>query len=337
MAPPKFDPNATYAVPAFDPGGEFQAQATPAAPQAPQEGFAHSLGAQFGAPETTPTVGQALTQGVKNAVVGPAGMAASALYQQGKQSFDQLRQAYQAAKEGNTAGVGQHLITAVPIVGPALDKGADQYADKNYTGEAGTLLGASAQAAPLVAGGIEAAGNGSPGITPASVMDKIPTRGKAGAIFNDLNTKLADQPVPLQNAAAPLQRAIEVAVRGGTMPGPVKALLDRSQMTEPMTFPEARDYQASLSDLSSSDKMAMNGRMRGAVAQLSQALYQDLRTAAESGGGMGGDYDKAMTQYRQASRINELMKASLKYGGKAALGAAGAGGAYEIGKAITDK
>src|SRR6185437_7556935 len=86
-----------------------------------------------------------------------------------------------------------------------------------------------------------------------ATIAKIPTRAAAGEIFNQLNTKLAQQPVPLQASAAPLQRAIEIAARGGNLPTPVKALLERSQAIEPMTFPEIRDYQASLSDLSASD------------------------------------------------------------------------------------
>jgi hypothetical protein len=75
--------------------------------------------------------------------------------------------------------------------------------------------------------------------------------------------------------------------------------------------------------------------MKGAVAQLNHALYQDIRQAAEAGGGYGDDFDKAMTQYRQASQIKDLLdsaknqvakegiKGIAKGAGIAAAGAAG--------------
>lgn len=191
----------------------------------------------------------------------------------------------------------------------------------NAIGQIGTgaiVGGAAAEAIPKVVGAVDAA------------IEKIPNRAKAGAIFNKLNTDLAQQPVTLDNSAAPLQRAIEIGARGGTIPGPVSALLQRAQAVEPMTFPEARDYQASLSDLSASDKMAMDGRMKGAVAQLNMALYQDVRQAAESGGGYGSDFDKAMTQYRQASNAKEIAQKVGKLAVKAAVG----GGATAAGVGI---
>lgn len=331
-ATPAFNPGAAYSVPAFDPSSSYQAQApaaaSRAAPEAKPEGFWHSLGAQFG---LTPEAAQSALQDQKDhplktaimAALGPAGDVAVSAYNQAKQSGGELVQAGKDAVSGNGAGAAYHAVKAVPFVGPALDKAAGQYADKNYTGEAGTLVGASAQAAPVVLGAADSAGVPRPNTTLANAMDKFPTRSGAGNIFNKLNTDLADQPVNLQNSAAPLQRAIEIGARGGTIPGPISALLQRAQAVEPMTFPEARDYQASLSDLSASDKMAMNGRMKGAVAQLSKALYSDLRDSAEAGGGLGSDYDKAMSQYSSASRNAEIAKNVAKWGGKSIATAAG--------------
>jgi hypothetical protein len=136
----------------------------------------------------------------------------------------------------------------------------------------------------------------------AEVPNLIPTRAKAGAMFDSLNKDLANQPVNLTRAAQPLQRVTEIGERGSTLPAPVNKLLQRSQGVAPMTFPEARDYQGSLSDLSASDKLAMNGRVRGGVAQLNKSLYDDLHDAA-SQAGRGDDYAKAMTDYRRASQI----------------------------------
>ena len=141
-APQYLDPNT----------GEPMKAATPQ-PKQP-EGFWHSLGAQFG---LTPEAAQAAAQDqkdhpIKNLLwdaLGPAGTVARGLYEQAKQSGSELGQARQAGTEGNQAAQAQHLIQAVPIVGPAISKAADQYADKDTYGEMGTLLGASAQAAPL--------------------------------------------------------------------------------------------------------------------------------------------------------------------------------------------
>ena len=121
------------------------------------------------------------------------------------------------------------------------------------------------------------------------------------------------------------------------MPAPVNALLTRAQAVEPMTFPEARDYQASLSDLSASDKLAMNGRMKGAVAQLSKGLYQDLRDSAEAGGGLGSDYDDAMSQYRRASQINNAVKNAGTYAAKGAVGTVGGSALYSMLKHLLDR
>ena len=168
----------------------------------------------------------------------------------------------------------------------------------------------------LLAGEAGAKGLGALG----DAFNAIPTRGKAGDLFNSLNTDLADHPVPLASSLKPLQRATELGVRGSTLPGPVDALLKRSQMTEPMTFPEARDYQSSLSDLSASDKLAMNKRMKGAVAQLNKSLYDDIHSSADAAG-RGEDYAQAMKDYSRASTIRDVAGKAAKYG----IGAAGLG------------
>ena len=135
-----------------------QTESTQAAP----EGFWHSLGATFG---VTPEAAQERIQNMKDhpikaaimALAGPAGTFAKGLYDQATQSGSEISQAAQAGKEGNTAGVAQHAITAIPIVGPAMNRATDQYAEGNYAGEMGTLTGAAAQAAPMVAGAADSA------------------------------------------------------------------------------------------------------------------------------------------------------------------------------------
>jgi hypothetical protein len=64
----------------------------------------------------------------------------------------------QAQKENNLPSAISHGISMVPMLGPALDKATDQYADKNYAGEMGTLSGLTAAAvAPKMLEGVPAA------------------------------------------------------------------------------------------------------------------------------------------------------------------------------------
>lgn len=151
----------------------------------PTEGFWHSLGAQFG---MTPEAAKAAVQDQKDHpiksfllnLVDPAGVARG-LVGQAKQSGGELGQAYQAAKHGNNPDAAVHAITAVPVVGPALAKGADQYAQGDYAGEAGTLLGASAQAAPAVLGAVDSAAPGRPVIPNPPGATAIASTAKSAA------------------------------------------------------------------------------------------------------------------------------------------------------------
>lgn len=56
-------------------------------------------------------------------------------------TVDNAKQAGRYAKEGNVPGAVTSAVSAVPFAGPLIDKAVDQYADKNYSGEMGTLVG----------------------------------------------------------------------------------------------------------------------------------------------------------------------------------------------------
>jgi hypothetical protein len=165
-----------------------------------------------------------------------------------------------------------------------------------------------------------------------AAVDAIPSTTRAGANFESLNSDLANTPVPLNATLKPLQRITEIGERGSTLPTAVSKLLQRSQGIADMTFPEARDFQSSLSDLSATDKMAMGGRVSGGLKQLSKALYTDIQDAAENAG-RGDDYAQAMKEYRQASGLKDMAKSA----GKLAMKGAGAYGAYSAYKDLTGK
>lgn len=137
------------------------------------EGFFHSLAAQFG---MTPEQLQQQQQDraahpviptLKDIAGGPALSILQGLYEQGKTSIQDIAKAVKDHAQGNNAQATVDATHAIPIMGPAIIKAAGQApaSTGNYAhdlenvitnpGAMGTLVGASAQAAPLVEGGIK--------------------------------------------------------------------------------------------------------------------------------------------------------------------------------------
>jgi len=159
--------------------------------EAPPEGLWHSLGSQLGitAEAAKQKLDEFRAHPIQQLLEGITGQTAIDGLTQGlMRSGSEVKQAYQAGKQGNTAGVVQHAVTAIPIVGPAMDKLADQQPTpkpgESYLsqvgdtltnpGSLGTLIGASAQAAPAVLGVADATVPGRPVIpNPAPVQAGI--------------------------------------------------------------------------------------------------------------------------------------------------------------------
>lgn len=261
--------------------------------------------------------------GLKDLVTHPINTLAkipAGLVDEGGRVASQLKEAWNTPNNEPMKAIDRTLY-ATPFFGSSLKKADEQAASGNIKGAVGTGLG--------TLGGIVAAGTGS-----GLAKEAIPSTAKAAGVFDMLNTELADHPVPLKATLKPLQRAAEVAARGGTLPKPLSDLLTRSQAIEPMTFPEIRDYQGALSDLSPADKMGMSGRMRGALSQVSKSLFSDIQDAAEEKG-LGSDYADAMKEFRQGSRIKDTAKTAGKMAVKGAAGAVGLGTGYGLLKNIT--
>src|ERR1019366_1871846 len=100
-----------------------------------------------------------IQEGLK-ALGGPAVGAAESLYNQWKQSTGEMAQAGSAAVSGNAPSAAVHAVSAIPIVGPAMNKMAEQapaatpgqsYASKvagaATLGNVGTAIGTAAQVA----------------------------------------------------------------------------------------------------------------------------------------------------------------------------------------------
>jgi hypothetical protein len=220
------------------------------------------------------------------------------------------------------AGPFVHPLDTIEGIGHAIAHPQDaghqivQGAMDNPAGALGNLVG----------GGVLGGAAGEAGGALAKV---VPTTGKAGAVFQDLNQSLANQPVNLTRSSGPMQQLEKVGAAGPGVPTTVGKMLDRSRMISPMNYPEARLFQENLAAPSTTEKMGMGGSMKGGVKQLNKAFYSDIKDAADQAG-RGDDYAKAMRDYRIASTAGNIAKNV----GKVAVPAAIGGGAYKLTRAL---
>jgi len=188
MGTPAFNPSGSYSVPSFDPKSDYQA-VPPIAKQGEgsPESFWSSLGHAVGIPTSMEEARQMsdandpLKHPIR-AIMGPGGQVIEGLYQGAKRSAGELGEAYDAAKQGNGAGVAEHSINAVPIVGSALKTMADQAPPltgsyMHQVGQVasnpaamGTAVGAAAQVAPIALSGLDAAAPSRPVIPSPPIL-----------------------------------------------------------------------------------------------------------------------------------------------------------------------
>lgn len=205
-----------------------------------------------------------------------------------------------------------------------FDKQPEQTLDQQYD-RAGQQVDAFAK--DPVASYVNAAGEAAPGLIAGAglhdIADAVPRTSRANAKFESLNKDLADLPVPLKSTLDPLQRATELGTRGGTLPKPVSDLLTRSQAVIDPTYPELRDYQSNLSDLSREQQGSLNKKMLSQVGRVNRGVYQDIYDAT-SGAGRGEDYASAMKEFRQAQQLKDIATKTAKVAIPTAAAAIGA-------------
>ncbi len=138
-------------------------------------------------------------------------------------------------------------------------------------------------------------------------LDFLPSAERAGRNFELVHSAARDTPVDLMGASVPALRAQELTRAGSTAPKVMNDFLNRipAHNSEPMLFPEARDFQASAGRLSASDKMAINPPMAAQVSGLAKALSEANQSAADSAG-VGKLYGDAMNEYRQAMKLKDF-------------------------------
>lgn len=296
---------------ASEPSTKQEASA-PAPPPTPS-GFLGSLGESSG----LKSLGQAVSHPADTLASLP-----SAISNEAGRVGTQLKEAWNTPNNQPLKALDRTLY-ATPFIGSSLKTADEQAASGNYRGAAGTSAGVLGSL--LIPGAAEEAGSG--------LKSLIPTRAKGGKILNSVMETARDQPVTLSpQTMAPLERTQQLAMAGGKPFGAADKLFQRIQSVNPLTYEEARDYASNMS-LSPEEKMGLKKSMKYEVPRLSQSFGQDIGRAAEAAG-VGPEYQRGMKVYRNGARLEDTAKGIAKYGGRAALGAAGAGGLYELNKAL---
>lgn len=163
----------------------------------------------------------------------------------------------------------------------------------------------------------------------SKVSEMVPTRAKAGRLFEDVMGAAADRPVTLTRSGDQLLRVRELADNGTSMPQAAGKLLRRVTDPEagPLTYRTARDFASNISRASANETMRLSPNMQREMGILSPLLNADVGDTAMAAG-KGPEYIKAMKMYSQASRnaatAKSIGKFALKYAPPLVVGGYGA-------------
>jgi len=187
-----------------------------------------------------------------------------------------------------------------------------------------TLAGGVGSALPIVAEMAMPTG-----VAVKAGMEVLPSATRAGAKFEQVMGAARNIPIETKGVGDAALRINQLAERGGSMPMAVRKILQR--MTDPqkaaMTYEEARDFASNISRLSADEAQRLTPVVRREVANLAAELNKANAEAAKLAG-KGAEYKAAMREYANAMKMRDALDAALKHSKKAALGAAGLGGAY---------
>lgn len=219
----------------------------------------------------------------------------------------------QSAFELSPAGMAYDAVKGkTPQAMTDLSQGVREHPEETLESTAGNIVG-----------GIDAGGM-APGVT-----DLIPTRGKAGQLFQSVMNDVGDRPVNLTRTMAPLERAQQLSARGHGNIALADNLYKRINTVNPLDYREARDWASGASRLSGQDKMSASPTLRSNFKQMSHALNEDIGDTASSAG-RGEDYAKAMRDYRRAAAMADTASAVGNVAKRAAIPVALGAGGYKL-------
>src|SRR5579872_1535255 len=156
----------------------------------------------------------------------------------------------------------------------------------------------------------------------------IPSAKRAAKAFEAVSAVAGDHPVQvtkgLSDSLVGIQQAVDA---GSSMPMAVRKMIRRlaDQEKGPLTYDEARRFYSNISNLSANETGRLNPNMHRLLGGLRVALNETITQTAKQAG-EAERYQNAMREYRRVSQARRVGK----YVKKAAAGAAGLGGAYEI-------
>lgn len=220
------------------------------------------------------------------------------------------------AKGNYTPTKEDDLMDAIPMVGPVA-RNVENVAATKGAGPAVATLGMDLL--PAVAGDAL-----------PKLGEMVPTRAKAGKLFDEVQTAAAGQPVNLTRSLPLIERAQQLSARGHGTIAPIDSLYNRINTVNPLDYVEARDRASALGNLTASDKMNATKSLQSQAKRLSHAFGQDIGDTADAVG-KGDQYRKAMDTYRRAAQYRDVAGKVGKYVALPA-GAAVAGtvGAHEL-------
>lgn len=321
---PAFNPNGDYNKPKFDPSAPIGA-----AQVSPEQAQIAAL------PNAN---AQAASQAINNTPLGAnpshisdqvAALDAAQTSNPNHNHFEKLAPLVGGA---GLASLGESTLAKVggAAIGGA---GGDAAAQLTTTGKVDPSQS-------LAAGATMAAGEGI-GQTVLSPLAKWISTTKAGGgkLLQAAAEKAATQPVELSPETNKLMEQImQQDKSGNTAPKVVKDLLTRvgpnpnapaGVPEQPLTYPEARDFQSNASRLSASESMNAKGSMKSLVAQFAKSLSGDVQSAADQAG-VGDIHRAGMQQYATAAGKDKILDTAKAVASNKVAQGVGAAGTYEL-------
>ncbi len=321
---------AQYAQPAqsgADKWAQYAATEDAAPPDAPkpEPGFFSSLGKQFGIdPESMKEQAKPSFRHAVEAM--PGVLPLEGAYNGFMRSTGELGKGVDAALEGNSTGLASHAISALPFVGPAIDRVAEQAPaprpGESYLGQIkdvatnpgamGTLTGAAAQVASV----LEGLGVVDPiarGVSAANQkLNPFPLRSRAVNTFKSVAKDVGNRPVQLTQTD-PAVRGFQNYVRtGGQGNEVVNKLVNQTSPANTLSYPDAEAFAKNVGRQARKppylrrlfeDPAAPD--MRRNLGPVQQGLKGDLTSTAGKVG-RAEDFTAANREYANNAKLRKL-------------------------------
>jgi hypothetical protein len=235
-------------------------------------------------------------------------------------------------EKGVSEGAAEYMGS--PILGSIqATKGAAQLTQGKVLEGGGNVIGGAIKAAQIPASFIAPEAGEVAAATTGKLINKIPSAERAGQMFQDVKAVADKIPLDLAEPGNRALRIVKLAEQGGSRPKVINDFMKRVTDPEkgPLTYGEAREFYTNASRLSADEMKRLSPRMRFELGKFVQELNSSIASAAEQVG-KRATFEKAMDEYRQAMKLNDVKEGLAEFGKKVAVkGAAGAVGGAAAG------